>query len=89
MKFPNLHIVWTAGKNLAPPDTLSGNTPLELLTRKTTVEMPQRIKFFLTKDETLPRIETETGVKTNVDKTQINDYNTFRCICVAKILTTK
>ena len=23
MKFPNLHIVWTAGKNLALPDTLS------------------------------------------------------------------
>ena len=27
MKFPNLHIVWTAGKNLALPDTLSRNTP--------------------------------------------------------------
>ena len=32
MKFPNLHIVWTAGKNLALPDTLSRNTPPELLT---------------------------------------------------------
>ena len=38
MKFPNLHIVWTAGKNLALPYTLSRNTPPELLTRKTTVE---------------------------------------------------
>ena len=29
MKIPNLHIVWTAGKNLALPDTvtLSRNTP--------------------------------------------------------------
>ena len=27
MKFPNLHIVWTAGKNLALPDTLSRNIP--------------------------------------------------------------
>ena len=33
MKFPNLHIVWTAGKNLALPDTLSRNTPPELLTK--------------------------------------------------------
>ena len=41
MKFPNLHIVWTAGKNLALPDTLSRNTPPELLTRKTTVEIPK------------------------------------------------
>ena len=34
MKFPNLHIVWTAGKILALPDTLSRNTPPELITRK-------------------------------------------------------
>ena len=27
MKFLNLHIVWTAGKNIALPDTLSRNTP--------------------------------------------------------------
>ena len=45
MKFPNLQIVWTAGKYLALPDTLSRNTPLELITRKTTVEVPQNIKF--------------------------------------------
>ena len=55
MKFPNLHIVWTAGKNLALPDTLSRNTPLELVTRKTTVEIPKNIKFYLAKDETSPR----------------------------------
>ena len=29
MKFPNLHIVWTAGKNLALPDALSRNIPPE------------------------------------------------------------
>ena len=45
MKFPNSHIVWTAGKNLALPDTLSGNTPPELLTRKTTVEIPIKYKI--------------------------------------------
>ena len=43
MKFPNFHIVWTAGKNLALPDTVSRNTPPEILTRKTTVEIPQKV----------------------------------------------
>ena len=42
MKFPNLHVVWTAEKNLTLPDTLSRNTPPELLTRKTTVEIPKK-----------------------------------------------
>ena len=45
MKFPNLPILWTAGKNLVLPDTVSRNTPLEPLTRKTTVEIPQIIKI--------------------------------------------
>ena len=49
-KFPNSHIVWTAGKKLALPDTLSRNTPHELLTRKTTVKIPQNIKVYLAKD---------------------------------------
>ena len=40
MKFPNLHIVWTAGKNLALPDT-----PPELLKRKTTVEITPKKNF--------------------------------------------
>ena len=57
MKFPNLHIVWTAGKNLALPDTLSRNTPPELLTRKTTVEIPKNIKFYFAENETSPRLE--------------------------------
>ena len=34
MKFPNLHIVWTARNIFALPDTLSRNTPPELLTQK-------------------------------------------------------
>ena len=56
MKFPNLHIVWTAGKILALPDTFSRNTPPELLTRKTPVEISQNLKFYLVKDETSPRL---------------------------------
>ena len=58
MKFPNLHIAWTAGKSVALPDTLSRkNTPPELFTRKTTVEIPQNIKFYVAKNETSPRLE--------------------------------
>ena len=72
MKFPNLHIVSTAGKNLALPDTLSRNTPPELLTRKTTVEIPKNIKFFLAKNETSPKLECKYAVKTDIDQTQIN-----------------
>ena len=77
MKFPNLHIVWTAGKNLALPDTLSRNTPPELLTRKTTVEIPQNIKFYLAKDETSPRLECKYAVKTDIDQSQINNRQHF------------
>ena len=47
MKFPNLYIVWTAGKKLALPDTLSRNTPPELLTRKITVEITKNLSFCL------------------------------------------
>ena len=77
MKFPNLHIVWTAGNNLALPDTLSRNTPPELLTRKTTVEMPKNIKFYLAKDETSPRLECKYAVKTDIDQSQINNLQHF------------
>ena len=77
MKFPNLHIVWTAGKNLALPDTLSRNTPPELLTRKTTIEIPQNTKFYLAKDETSPRLECKYAVKTDIDQSQINNLQLF------------
>ena len=77
MKFLNLRIVWTAGKNHALPDTLSGNTPPELLTRKTTVEVPQNIKFYLTKNETSPRLECKYVVKTDIDQSQKKQFTTF------------
>ena len=76
-KFPNLHIVWTAGKNLALPDTLSRNTPPELLTRKTTFEVPQNIKFYLAKDETSPGLECKYAVKIDIEQSQKTIYNTF------------
>ena len=67
----------TAGKNFALPDTLSRNTPPELLTRKTTVEIRQSIQFFLAKEETSPRIECKYAVKTDVDNAQINNLPHF------------
>ena len=78
IKFSILNIVWTAGKNLALPDTLSRNTPPELLTRKTTVEIPQNIKFYLAKDENSPRLECERAVKTDIEQSQINHLQHFR-----------
>ena len=77
MKFPNLQIVWTAGKHLALPDTLSRNTPPELLTRKTIVEIAQNIKFYLAKNETSPRLECKYAVKTDKDHSQINNLQHF------------
>ena len=77
MKFSNLHIVWTAGKNLALPDTLGRNMPPELLIRKTTVEIPQNIKFILAKNETSPRLECKYAVKTDIDESQINNLQRF------------
>ena len=76
-KFPNLHIAWTAGTNLALPDFLSRNTPPELLTRKTTVEIPQNIKFYHAKDDTSPRLECKYAVKTDIDQSQINNLQHF------------
>ena len=77
MKFPNLHIAWTAGKHLTLPDTLSRNTPPKLLTRKTTVEIPQNRKFYLAKHETSPRLECKYLVKTDKEQSQINHLQHF------------
>ena len=77
MKFPNVHIVWTAGKKLALPVALSRNTPPELLTRKTTVEIPQNIKLFLAQDETSLRLQCKYAVKTDIDQSQRKNLQHF------------
>ena len=48
MKFPNLHIVWTEGKNIALPDLLSRSltTRTQDEHRLRTVEIPDSIKIF-------------------------------------------
>ena len=77
MKFPNLQKIWTALKNPVLLDTLSRNTPLELFTRKTTVEIPENKKFFLAKDEKSPRLEFENAVQIDSDTKQINILEHF------------
>ena len=77
LKFPNNHIVLTAGLNLALPETLSQNTPPELITRKTTVEIPQNLEFFLVKVETSPRLECSYAVKTEFVNAQISNLRHF------------
>ena len=77
VEIPKLYIVWTAGKNLALPETLNRNTPLELLTRKTTEEIPQNIRVFLAKHETSSKLECKYTVKTHIDQTQINNLRHF------------
>ena len=59
------------------PDTFSGNTPPELLTRKTTVGIPKNIKFHFAKDETSPRLECKYAVKTDFDQSQIINLQHF------------
>ena len=77
MKFSNLNMVWTAGKNLALPDTTSRNTLFELITRKKTVEILQNIKFFLAKDKTSPQLKCKIAVRTDLDNAQINNLQHF------------
>ena len=58
MKFPNLHIIWTEGENLALPDLLSRTIDEEHFTktRDITVEIPENIKLFLAKT---PRMQIQ------------------------------
>ena len=77
MKFPNLHRVWTAGKNRILPNTLSRKMPPDLLTRKKTVKIQQNVKIFLAKDETSSRLESKYAVKTDIDQSQINNLPHF------------
>ena len=67
-----------SGKNYVIPDTRSRNTPPELTTRKTTVEIPQNIKFYLAKDKTSPRLGFKYATITNPDNTQIKNLEHFQ-----------
>ena len=62
MKFPNLHIIWTEGKNLALPDLLSRTIDEEhsTKTRDITVEIPENTFFFTQKHH----LETTSNANT-------------------------
>ena len=67
MKFPNLHIVWTEGKNLSLPDLLSCSltTTTQEEHHLGTVEIPDSIKFFMTHNQTTQPIQCHYAVKKN------------------------
>ena len=75
MKFPNLHIIWTEGKNLDLPYLLS-RTEDEEHFKKTpdiTVEIPENIKFFFPKTPFANNLECKYSICNNT-----NDENTDR-----------
>ena len=72
IKFPNLHIIWTEGKNLALPDLLSRTIDEEHITKRRdiTVEIPENLKFFLAKTPFTNNLECKYSICNNTnDKT--------------------
>ena len=78
MKFPNLHIIWTEGKNLALPDLLSRTIDEEHFTktRDITVEIPENIKFFFAKSPFANNLECKYSIcnNTNNDNKDTTHY---------------
>ena len=77
MKFPNLHIIWTEGKNLVLPDLLSRTIDEEHFTktRDITVEIPENKKFFFAKTPFTNNLECKYSICNNT-----NDENTEKHI---------
>ena len=69
MKFPNLHIIWTEGKNLALLDLLSRTIDEEHFTktRDITVEVPENIKFFFAKKPFANNLECQYSICNNTN----------------------
>ena len=75
IKFSNLHIIWTEGKNLALPDLLSRTIDEEHFTetRDITMEIPENIKFFFAKTPFANNLECQYSICiTRMTKTQKN-----------------
>ena len=70
MKFQNLHIIWTEGKNLALPYLLSRTIDEEHFTktREITVEIPENIKFFFAKTPFTNNLECKYSICNNTDE---------------------
>ena len=64
MKFPNLHIVWTEGKNLSLPGSLSCSltTTTQDEHHLRTVEILDSIKFFMTHNQKIQAIQFHSAV---------------------------
>ena len=64
LKFPNLHIVWTEGKNFSLPDLLSRSlsTTTQDKHRLRTVEIPDSMKFFMTHNQNTQPIQCHYSV---------------------------
>ena len=76
-KSPNLHIIWTEGKNLALPDLLSRTIDEEHFTktRDITVEITENIKLFFAKSPFANKLECKYSIcnntkDENTEKTQ-------------------
>ena len=78
MKFPNLHIIWTEGKNLALPDLLSRTIDEEHFTktRDIAVEKPEKLKFSLAKTPFTNNLECKYSIcnNTNDETTEKTHY---------------
>ena len=62
MKFPNLHIVWTEGKNLSLPDLLSRSLTTTTQDEHRKVETPDSIKIFMTHNQNTQPIQCHNAV---------------------------
>ena len=69
MKFPNLHIIWTEGKNLALLDLLSRTIDEKHFTktRDITVQIPENIKFFFAKKPFANNLECQYSICNNTN----------------------
>ena len=78
MKFPNLLIIWTEGKNLALHDLLSRTIDEEHFTktRDITVEIPENLKFFFAKTPFTNNLECQYSIcnNTNGEKSEKTHY---------------
>ena len=77
MKIPNLHMVWTEGKNLSLQDLLSISltTTTQDEHRLRTVEIPDSIKFFVTHNQNTQPIECNYAVSKEYINSVTTDTN--------------
>ena len=77
MKFPNLHIIWTEGKNHSLPVLLNSSltTTTQDEHRLRTVEIPESIKIFMTHDQNTQPIQCQFAVSRAYINTVSTDTN--------------